>query len=185
MNQIKTTENWDQLKKLRNIDFDSGKFEVAGVTYYLETKLSFGRFIDFQILEYEMALGMTITEVHKTYGDLYKMLNQQRLADSIIHVNNLRNHASKLSEREPTIYKICCLFCNTEDEDRSVFNNDLVVKKMAAFKTSDIEAQDFFTLAVTLLPGYIAHYNAITLSISESLITAKEIVTAELNKNQG
>ena len=105
------------------------------------------------------------------------MLNQTRFVDVSVFIDKVVNNCSKLKEKEPFLYKIATLFCNTEDEDRTTWNNDLVVKKLNDWKEYD--AQDFFEVALTLSPGYREIYNGIILNILEGMDVAKEIVNAQ------
>ena len=172
------SENWDKLGKMNRIDFETGKFEANGKTYYLETKLSIARFCEFQILEKEMATGMTIKEMYEGLQKNDKLLNQQRFVDCAVFNRELLNHCSILSKKEPVILKICTLLINTEDEDQSKWDNDLVVKKLADWKAANIDVNDFFLIAFSIVPGYINVYNMLTQSILDNLPQAKEILDA-------
>lgn len=162
-------EGWNKLGKLRNIDFPSGQFEANGTIYYLENKLSVGRFCEFQVLQRELWTGMSIQDFFKGIQDVEKLLNQLRFSDIAIWVNQVKTHMSKLKEKEPVMFKIDTLFLNTEDEDRNKWDNDLVVKKMHDWKASGIDSQDFFHIALTLAPGFVEIYNNFIQSISASL----------------
>jgi hypothetical protein len=83
-----------------------------------------------------------------------------------------------LKIKEPPVMKICALFINTENEDRSAWNNDVVVKKMADWKASDIDVHDFFVIALTLVPTFIGLYNKLTQSILSQMDVAEEIISA-------
>lgn len=174
--------NWDSLDKLKNIDFASGQFTANGKTYYLETKLAISRYCEFQILQRELAMGMTLQEIYDGFLDSRKLLNQTRFVDVAVFIDKILTHCSKLKEKEPTILKICTLFINTEDEDRTTWGNDLVVRKLDDWKKEGIYVGDFFDVALTLAPGYIELYNKFTQNITEMLGVAKEIVSAGLSK---
>ena len=171
-------EKWDSLEKIKKIDFSSGQFSANGKTYFLETKLTITRYCEFQILQRELGMGMTLQEIYDGFLDCRKLLNQTRFVDIAVYVDKILLHMSKLKEKEPTVLKICTLFINTEDEDRTTWGNDIVVKKLEDWKKEGIDVQDFFAVALTLVPGYIELYNKFTLSTSESLGVAKDIVNA-------
>lgn len=175
---ITNMDNWDQLKKLKHIDFDSGKFEANGKIYYLESQLTIARYCEFQILEKELGMGMTLKEFYDGLMTQRQLLNQTRFVDCAVWTDKMILHCAKLKEKEPTVLKFCTLFCNIEDEDRNTWGNDLVVKKMEDWKQSGIDVKDFFVLALTLAPRYIEIYNDFTQSISEKLGIAKEVVSA-------
>lgn len=174
----KTYPNWDKLNKTRIIDFESGQFEANGTIYYLETTLTVARFCEFQILEKELALGMGLKDFVDGQKKLRDLLNQQRFVDCAVLVTKLMEHSIVLNHKEPIILKLCSLFINTENEDRSMWNNDLVVKKLNDWKASDIAYKCFFDIAVILVPGYIDLYNVLTQHILELGTLTKEMITA-------
>lgn len=169
---------WDALNPVKSIDFSAGSFEANGETYYLESKLSIGRYCEFVILQRELQMGMTLEEIYESQKVQKQLLNQVRFADAAVHVDKLINHCIKLKEKEPTVLKLCTLFINAKDEDRTVWNNDLVVKKLNDWKKAGINTSDFFAIALTLVPGFIEIYNNFTQSIIEQLGMAKDIVNA-------
>lgn len=169
---------WDTLKPLKNIDFNAGKFEANGETYYLETKLTIGRYVEFVILESELHKGVTTKDYYDSLITTKKLLDQLRFSDIAILNDKAIHHTIKLKEKEPTIFKFCTLFMNTENEDRTTWGNDLVVKKLADWKKADIDFQDFFAAALILLPGFIELYNSFTQSIINQLGVAGEIISA-------
>lgn len=178
---ITDVTKWDSLNKLKSIDFASGQFTANGKTYFLETKLTITRYCEFQILQRELGMGMTLQEIYDGFLDCRKLLNQTRFVDSAVFVDKILMHCMKLKEKEPTVLKICTLFCNTEDEDRTAWGNDLVVKKLEDWKKEGIYVGDFFDVALTLAPGYIELYNKFTQNISEALGVAKDIVNAAMS----
>lgn len=177
-NRIVSFDNWDQLNKFKNIDFNAGKFEANGKTYYLETKMNIGRYCEFLILQRELTMGMTLQELYEAWSVQKQLLNQTRFVDAAVYADKVMNHCVKLKEKEPTVLKICTLFINTAEEDRTKWDNDLVVRKMEDWKAELIDKDDFFHVAFTLVPGFIAIYNNFTQSIMERLDIAEEIVSA-------
>lgn len=158
-----------QGKQVKRIDFTANEFEANGKTYFIESAMPVARFMEFEILQLELAQAMTIEQVYKKFDDLYKMLNQQRFADCAVMINGLRDNAIKRQEREPTVLKLCALFMNTHEEDRTVYNNDVIVKKIADWKEEGIDMRDFFAFAFNTVPGLAAIYNKLTQGITEAL----------------
>jgi hypothetical protein len=179
-NKITTLDGWDKLGALKSIDFESGQFDANGKTYYLESKLTVARYCEFMILQRELQMGMSIEEIYTGMIDQRKLLNQMRFVDASVHCDKFVTHCIKLKEKEPTVMKICTLFINTEDEDRAVWNNDLVVRKLADWKKEGINVSDFFEVALTLVPTFIEHYNRFTRSIIEQMGVAETIVEAAM-----
>lgn len=173
---------WDTLKPLKNIDFNEGKFEANGETYFLETKLTIGRYVEYVILEDEMKKGVSTKEYFENLGKYKKLLDQLRFSDLAVMNDKAIHTTRQLSNREPTVLKICSLFINTEKEDRTTWGNDMVVKKLADWKKAGIDMQDFFAVALILLPGFIENYNNFTHAIISQLGDAQEIISAAITQ---
>jgi len=158
-----------QGKQVKRIDFNENKFEANGKVYHIETGIATGRFMEYEVYQLELMASMSISKLYEKQNVLYQLLNQCRFADAAVVLNEIRSNTVKKSEKEPTVLKICALFINTEDEDRTVFNNDLVVRKIDDWKKEGIDIRDFFTLAFNLVPGFIEIYNKLTRDITEAL----------------
>jgi len=169
---------WNVLETMKKIDFDSGKFEANGTTYYLESKLNVSRYCEFQILQAELSMGMTLKEIYDSMFTNRDLLNQMRFVDAAVFTDKLIMHTAKLKHKEPTVLKLCTLFINTENEDRSIYNNDMVVKKLADWKAENIDVEDFFAIALTLAPGFIEIYNNFTQNIMAKMEVAQEFMNS-------
>ncbi len=155
-------------KEVKRFDSRTDKeFMANGKRYLIETAIPVGRFMEFEILQLELMQGMSIEKVYERINVLYQLLNQQRFADCAVIANELRSNVVKKVEREPTVLKICALFINAEDEDRSTFNNDTVVRKLADWKAECLDMRDFFQFAFDLIPSYTNIYKQLTQTITE------------------
>lgn len=172
--------NWDSQITAKPIDFVAGQFEANGTTYYLETQLTIGRYCEFVILQRELSNGMTLQQIYDSHVTQRQLLNQVRFADAAVQVDKIINHCVNIKQKEPTVLKLCTLFINTKDEDRTVWNNDTVTRKLEDWKKAGISVADFFAVALTLAPGFIEIYNSFTQSIIEKLGMAQEIVEAAM-----
>lgn len=153
--------------ELKRIDFKKGSFQANGKTYYINSSLTIERYAELQIFQAEIGPGMEYEKIFKKLHDVYKLINKMQFADAAVYVNDLIRGFSKLEEKEPTILKICTLMCNTDDEDRTTYNNDLAVKKIEDWKREGIDMRDFFQLASGLVSGFLDVYKTATLIISE------------------
>ena len=165
---------FDKVNEMKRIDFASGQFEANGKTYYLESQLTIGRYCEFVILQRELATGMTIDEIYKSMAALRKLLNDMRFVDAAVHTNNFINHCVNLKQKEPTVLKLCTLFINEKDEDRSKWGNDTVVRKLKDWSDAKIDVQDFFSIALTLVPTFTTAYNSFTHAITNGMESKKE-----------
>ena len=104
--------------------------------------------------------------MHKKHWELWELLNQMKFAEMAVILNNLLNGNAKLEEMEPTALKICSLFINTKDEDRTIWNADLCSNKINDWKLEGYDMQDFFRLALGTVDGYADIYKEMSRRIS-------------------
>lgn len=156
--------NENQLKRL---DFNKQEFTANGTVYRIETSFSIERYCEYQKLEKELAFGTSFSGMYVNLKKMYDLLNSTKFVETSVVLNNLMNGMSKIEEREPTMLKLCALFINTENEDRTVVNNDVMEKKIADWKAEGIDVRDFFSLALNTMDGFIAAYKSLTQSILE------------------
>lgn len=152
---------------LKRIDFEAGRFEAGGKTYFIEGSLTIERYAHFQIYEKELAYGFTVKGIYDKLNDIKKLLDKTRFVDSAVYIVDLMRGISKLEEREPTILKICALYCNTEAEDRTIINQDMITQKIEDWKREGIDMRDFFDLACSSVNGLHELYQTVTRSISD------------------
>lgn len=140
--------------QLKRIDFTKPSFMANGREYFIEGQMSITRFCEFQILEKEFAFKMSFKGMYEELLNLYEKLNELKMADAVIIVNNLLNGHAKMEEREPTVLKLCTLFINERNEDRSAWSADLMTQKIEDWKIEGISMEDFFTVALSTVNGY-------------------------------
>lgn len=165
MNNEATTQQPTE-SQVKFIDLEKGVFTANGNTYTIEGDLTIERYAEFQILERELALGISAKDLYSKLNELFTMVNSMQFADSAVMLNDLIRGQHKLQEREPTVLRICALFMNTPDEDRSVITNDMITKKIADWKAEGIAMQSFFAVASSSVNGFIEIYQRVTRIIS-------------------
>jgi len=159
----------DELKAkgpLKRIDLETGVFEANGTRYFIEGGLTIERYAEAQILEKEMGYGITFKAFFEKLQTAYTLLNKQKPMDAGVLLNDLIRGMGKLHEREPLVLKICALYINSEDEDRSAFTQDMITKKIADWKAEKMDIRDFFHVASSSINGYIEIYQTVTRIIS-------------------
>ena len=152
--------------ELKRLDTTKPSFTANGQEYFIETSLSISRFCEFQILEKELMFATTFKAHYEKLRAVYDMLNEMRLADAIVEINNLLNGGALIQEMEPTALKICSLFINTKDEDRTGWNADICSRKINDWKIEGFDMQDFFRLALGTVDGYADIYREMSQRIS-------------------
>lgn len=152
---METKENGKQLKKLAITD---KSFEANGKTYFIEPEISAERFQKMQELEIELGYGSSYKKLYEGLGQVYSLLNQNKFADSAVHVHNLMNSLATLEERRSPIMEYCACFINTESEDRRKFDEKVVADKIADWEEEGIDYFSFFNLAVNMVSGLKENY---------------------------
>ena len=153
------------MKELKRLDLKKGSFEANGVLYKIETGLSIERFCEYQILEKEAGFGVTFKKVFENLAELHKLMNDIKFVEAAVLLDNIMRGVAKLEEREPTLLKICSLFINSEEEDRTTITDDLISKKIDDWKT-EYDVRDFFTLALNTVDGFLEIYASVSRVIS-------------------
>jgi hypothetical protein len=154
------------MNELKRIDFEKGKFEAGGKTYTIEGALSIERYAELQILEKELAYGFTVKQIFDKLKLLWDYLNKLKFAEAAVLVRDLMAGATRVAERTPTTLKICALFINTDDEDRTTITQETINKKIEDWKAAGIDMRDFFAVASTSINGFLEVYHSVTRIIS-------------------
>lgn len=154
------------MKKLKTLDPTAQSFECNGKTYYIESNLSIARFCEYQIMEKEAGFGTTFKAIFDELHSLYDLMNNTKFVEASIKLHNLVTGVSRLQDKEPVLLKMCALFINEENEDRTTITNDDIVRKIDDWK-KEYEVNGFFTLALNMVNGYFEIYNKISQITSE------------------
>lgn len=151
-------DDWKSLKKL---DPTSKNFTANGKEYRIESSLSFDRWMDMQRMEVELSFGTDLQSILKGLKDIYSALNaRDKLADASVITKNLILGVSTLDDKRiPTVLRMCALFINYKDEDRTVFTEALAQEKINDWRTEGYEINGFFQLALGSIPGFLSAYS--------------------------
>ena len=160
-------------KQPGRIDLNQGSFTANGKIYKVQSVLSITRFCEFQILEKEIAFSMTFKNVFDEINEACELFDEARsfgeIAEARTKLDNLRRGIAKLEEKQPTALKLCALFINTEDEDATIWNQDLMNAKIEDWKIEGIAIQDFFQFALNSVNGFIGIYKKMSEATSEKI----------------
>ena len=147
---------------LKSIDFNAPVIEANGKTYRLKKEISINRFRELEKMEVEFYYGFTMQEMFDKLKDAFSDLNKNKLADASVKVYRLMEGvADKVDKRENVMLRMCTLFLCTEDEDLTVWTEDLAKQKIDDWAKEGFAIDDFFTLAANLVPGFINDYEKI------------------------
>lgn len=152
---------------LKRINFENPTFIANGKTYTIEASVSIERYAELQLLEKEMAYGFTVKGIFDKLQQIWNNQNKMKFAENAVIVNDLMRGAAKVQERLPIIIKICALFINTPDEDRTIITQDMIDAKANDWKKEGIDMRDFFQVASSSVNGFSEIYRNVSRIISD------------------
>ncbi|HYH14948.1 MAG TPA: hypothetical protein VD794_07005 [Flavisolibacter sp.] len=141
------------MAELPRIDLSKGEFTANGKRYIIESELSIERFSQYQMLEMELGYGLTFKSLYEKLTKVYEQVNKMKFADAAVQLDNIIRGVANIGKQDHAIFKMCALFCNTEGEDRSTINQDMIDAKIDDWKKEGIQASDFFRLASSTVRG--------------------------------
>jgi len=154
---------------VKRIDLNTGVFMANGKEYTVEQFLSVERYVEFQILEKELAFGVTFKAMFDMLDKLESQLNKINFANAAVTLSDIKRGLVKVQEREPVILKICALFMNTKDENRAIITQDMIDTKISDWKAEGLAMNDFFQVALTTVSGFLGIYQRVTQTITGTI----------------
>lgn len=152
---------------LKSVPIAEGVFMANGKKYIIEAGFSVQRWGVYQKLQLEAGFGVTFEEMLKAWEKVNGYANRLAFTDIAVLAYNMVNGVRKIAEREPVLLKMCALFINTENEDRRTINEDQITAKINDWQAECYNVNDFFTLALNTIQGYVKNYNRLTQNILE------------------
>ena len=152
------------MNSLKTLDLNQRSFVANGKTYYIETGLSIMRFHEYQIYEKEAGFGMSFKSMVDELKGAYLDLNKMKAADASVKLHNLLTGVTKTAEKRFVLLKICALFMNTAEEDRTTITEDMINQKLEDWGEYDING--FFLHALSTVDGFFKIYNEMRQIIS-------------------
>ncbi len=153
--------------EIKKIDFTKGSFHANGKEYFIETKISTRRWIQWRRLQAEVGYGVQFDTIFENLHKAYGLLNQTKFADASVILYNIMHGIKKVMDDEiPEVINMCALFMNTKDEDRRTITEAQVREKLNDWQEEGIDMNSFFAFAINSIPGYIESYKQITPSTS-------------------
>lgn len=167
------------IKHIHQLD----KFKANGTEYLIRTSLTITRFEEFEKLQIYVGYGVDFRNMFGNLRKAYDYMNNSKIADASVVLYNIMNGIKdQLEERENEVLQLCTLFICTEDEDLTKHDPVLMDKKIQDWKEEGIAMESFFTLAFSLVNGFMPVYQEVSKSISEHLEAAKKEIPRK-NKN--
>jgi hypothetical protein len=143
--------------QLQTFDIDQGYFDAGGKRYFIEDTLSFNRFEKLREYTLEMGFSATFLEIFNNLKKSWEHLNKGQQADASVIIHNIMNGIGRLEKKDDPAFRICALFCNTEDEDTTVWEEALEQAKIAEW-AKEYNVTPFFWLAAAKVNGWLPAY---------------------------
>lgn len=150
------------MNKLKKIDFDKKRFESNEKQYIITDQFGYKRLSAFLDKVPVIALGKTSIEVVNAMRVVFNYLTSgndiaKSLFDATNYLFNFLDSARDTTSNDYLLahldyyLEFCSIFCVTEDEDLTQWNEDIAKLKIDDWK-KDMDMTDFFFLAKKQVP---------------------------------
>lgn len=156
---------------VKRIDFNSGKFDANGKTYYIDvsTPLAVGRFGNYEALVNHSTYGTDWYSINEAFKKIYNALTgndgygmniMKACNDSAnMALNMSANIVKRTEQKYHSALLLCTLFLNTSEEDIKRWDMPLAAEKIKDWEAEGLATEDFFSLAMSLIPGFRENYS--------------------------
>lgn len=146
------------------------EFQANGTRYVVRTSLTVTRFEQFEKIQVRVGYGVDFRQMFANLRKAFDYLNASQPADASIILHNMMSGVkNNLDGRDNEVLDLCCLFICREDEDVTVYDEQLNKKKKEDWSKEGITMDSFFGFAFNLVNGFMPVYNQVSASISEHL----------------
>lgn len=161
------------MSNLRTIDFSKKYFECDGSKFFVEDTLSFERYQKLEEFSLEFGFSASFADIFKVLRKIWDNHNKLNFADNAVLLHNLMKGIVDLEQKKsPVSLRICALFINEENEDRTEYNEAKMQSKIDRWG-KELDINPFFHLAVSLVQGYLSAYEITLRAISERAAEVK------------
>lgn len=152
--------------ELRKIESGTNHFQCGGKKYFISDKLSFVKFQKLSEWNIEFGFGATFKDIFMQLRKQYDLLNQMKLADSIVICHNIMNGITNLEKKHHVAFRICALVILEEGENEIEYNESKIDEKIENW-SKELDTAFFLNFAASLVPNWIAAYDLVTQNISK------------------
>ncbi len=162
---------------LKEINFEDKQFTANGKTYFVEQSLSYRRWIEWRKIQPQLAFdcdyGTMFAQLRKAY-DLLNQRDQKPLDAGNILFNLMNGIQQAMDDKQvPLVMRLCALFMNTADEDRTTITEEMIQVKADDFNTEGISMHSFFLFAISSIPNFIPNYESTIQDISQGILKSE------------
>lgn len=139
------------MNSLRAIDFSKEtNFEASGVKYFVEKELSFERYNYLSSLLVRLAYGRDYDSINASLHKIVAHMNKVEFVKAAVEATNIIEGIKAFPNRVEDAFAVCCLFINSENEDRGVITGEMIEKKINDWKGGGLDAIPFQRMAALL-----------------------------------
>ncbi len=134
--------------EVKVIDNDAREFEANGKKYFIEPQISTARWMEYDTMSIEIQYGLSPRELFGKLVTIDNILGSKTANqnDAIVMLRDLIGSVAGIADRKTPIFRICALFMNTKDEDRTKINEALIKEKIEDWTIEGIDA--FFSSGI-------------------------------------
>jgi hypothetical protein len=154
---------------LKQIDLNKKSFKANGKEYFIESALSFERFLMYQKLQFEVAYEPGFYGVYKALEKSYEACNGGKIADAAVIIHNTMAGIKTVDQRRVPALDLVCLFINEKNEDRRVITDDIISGKISDWEAEGLDMMPFFQLAISSIKNFSSVYTEFIQNISEQI----------------
>lgn len=163
------------MSNLKHIDFSKSVLPANGKEYLIEKGMSGKRYTIFEELQSKIGWGVDFDTMLAKVKMAFEYLNKSKPADAaVILYNMIEMISEKLQKRMLPTLQLCTLFINTKDEDRRTWSEALAEEKINDWNEEGYDINDFFVLALNMVPGLVIYLNETSQTISEQKTTKEK-----------
>lgn len=157
--------------QLKEIKFEDKKFDANGKTYFIEQSVSYARWMEWRKIQPQLGFdcdyGTMFAQLRKAY-DFLNQREQKPLDAGNILFNLMNGIKGAMDDKHiPLVMRLCALFMNTADEDRTVITEQMIMDKVDDWNKEGIGMQSFFLFAISSIPNFLPNYESIIRDISQ------------------
>ena len=157
--------------KLKHINVAERQFLANGKIYIIEADdISIERWAKYEEISLELQYGTSsFAEMHQRWADVTSLANELKFADIAVMAHNMQTSVLSAIDRTPAQLKLCALFINEENEDRSIISDDIIARKIDDWRKEGFAIGDFFQLALVFSKVIDGSSSTITPEFSEKI----------------
>jgi hypothetical protein len=148
-------------KKVKFIDPDAREFKANKKDYFIEPPISTARWREYETMAIEIQYGLSPRELFGKLISIDNILGSKTANqnDAIVMLRDLIGSVAGIADRKTPIFRICSLFMNTTNEDRTKITEAMIKEKIEDWTIEGIDAFFFIRHSITFMPGLLESYN--------------------------